>query len=177
MTTRLRARAVGTVLAAWLLSLGFDLLLHAGLLARVYLRPSAFLLRPEQAFARIPLGYLGFLVLTVALYWLYSRLHVRGWLDGFRFGIFAGLVLWGALALGLYSITTAAPELLLGWWVGQAFELGLAGAVIGAAFAGTPLKTIYWKVVAAVLLMLVVVILMQSLGVAPAMKMAAALVG
>ncbi len=70
-------RVTSAVAAAWVLSVGFDLFLHAGLLARLYLEPSPFLLPPQEAFRRIPFGYLAFLGLTLALYWLLRRLGVR----------------------------------------------------------------------------------------------------
>ena len=163
-------RAVQTVLAAWLLMLGFDVFLHAGVLARLYTGTSPFLLPADEAFRRIPLGYAAFLVLAVALYWILVRLDIRDWLGGLRFGLVAGLVVWGALSLGLYSISTAEFGLLVGWWLGQAFELGLAGAVIGRSLEGVTMRGLYTKVGLAVFLMIVAVVLLQSLGLAPAME-------
>lgn len=164
------SRAALSVGAAWVLVLGFDLFLHGGLLARLYSAPGPFLLEPIEAFRRIPLGYLAFLVLTGALYWLLRRLDLRGARAGWRYGLAGGAVLWGAFTVGLYSISTAEIPLLAGWWIGQAVELGLAGAVLGAALDGVPLRRI-WRVVAvAVLVCFALTILMQSLGFAPAAK-------
>ncbi|MFO7662220.1 MAG: hypothetical protein R6X18_06450 [Chloroflexota bacterium] len=169
-------RSAGHVLsaigAAWILSLGFDLFLHAGLLARLYTEPSPFLLQAEVAFRRIPLGYASFLVLTVGLYWLFRRLRVRGAASGFAHGLVFGGAAWGAFVLGLYSISTASPQLLFGWWSGQAMELGLAGAVLGGAAGGVSLKRIWLIVTLAVLGGIAATILLQSLGLAPAMKLA-----
>lgn len=165
-----RGRSVAAVAAAWLLSLGFDVFLHAGLLAHLYAVPSPFLLDAPAAFRRIPLGYLAFLVLTVALYWLLSRLHVRGALAGCRYGAAAGAVVWGAFVVGLYSISTAGIFLLAGWWVGQTVELGLSGAVLGAFLAGARLRRIWGLVAAAVVVFFTATVLMQSLGWAPAMR-------
>jgi hypothetical protein len=156
--------------AAWVLSLGFDLFLHAGLLAKLYVEASPFLLQPEEAFRRIPLGYLSFLVLTLSLYWLFHRLDIRGVTSGLQHGGIVGLVVWGALAVGLYSISTAGLPLLVGWWIGQAIELGLAGAVLGAAANGASLKRI-WVVVVFVLIGCIAgTIVLQTLGLAPAMR-------
>ena len=164
------SRAVLAVAAAWLLSLGFDFFLHGGLLARLYVEPSPFLLGPEDAFRRIPLGYLAFLILTLALYWLLRRLRVSGLAAGFRHGIGAGMVVWGALAIGLYSISTARWEILAAWWIGQTAELGLAGAVLGAAASGVPLKRIWAVVGGAVLVFFMATAVLQSFGLAPPMK-------
>lgn len=164
------ARTIFSVAAAWVLCIGFDLFIHAGLIARLYLEPSPFLLPPEVAFRRIPLGYLAFLGLTLGLYWLLRRLDVKGALAGFRYGVTSGAIVWGVLALGLYSISTAAPPLLAAWWIAQAVELGLAGAVLGAAATGMPLRRIWTIVTIAVVVLVAATITLQSLGYAPAMK-------
>jgi len=163
-------RAASTVAAAWLLSLGVDLLLHGGILARQYLVPGPFLLDPLEAFRRIPYGYLAFLILTGALYWLILRLGVRGAKAGFRYGATAGIVVWGALVLGLYSISTATVSLLAGWWVGQAIELGLAGAVIGASAAGIRHRRLWAIVMLAVIGCFAATVVLQTIGWAPALK-------
>jgi hypothetical protein len=152
--------------------LGFDLFLHAGLLAKLYVGANPFLLPPEAAFRRIPLGYLSFLVLTFGLYLLFYRLGIRGVASGLRHGGTIGLVVWGALALGLYSISTAEVPLLLGWWIGQAIELGLAGAVLGAAAAGGSLSRIWIVIALAVVGCITGAIVLQTLGLAPAMRVA-----
>lgn len=168
---RLRARRVlSAVGAAWVLSLGFDLLLHAGLLAKLYIKPSPFLLQPEEAFRRIPLGYLAFLGLVLSLYWLFRRLGIHGVASGLRHGCVVGWAVWGAVVVGLYSISTAAPPLLVGWWIGQGVELGLAGAVLGAAAGGVSLKRIWVVVVLACIGCLAATVVLQSFGLAPAMK-------
>jgi hypothetical protein len=43
---------------------------------------------------------------------------------GWQLGVAFGLVLWGSLAMGLYSISTAGLPLLAAWWLGQAVESG-----------------------------------------------------
>jgi hypothetical protein len=146
------------------------LFFHAGVLARVYLEPSPFLLPPEVAFRRIPLGYLSFLGLTLALFWFLRRLDIRGSRAGFRYGATAGAVVWGALVIGLFSISTATLPLLAGWWIGQTVELALAGAVLGAAASRVPLKRIWAIVAVAVVVLVAVTVTLQSLGLAPAMR-------
>lgn len=162
-----RRRDGSLILAAWVLTLGVDLFLHAGVLAEFYTRNSPFLLDPATAFRRIPAGYLSFLLLTAGLYWLLHRTGIRGALPGFRMGLAAGLTAWGALLLGLWSITTAPVDLLVGWWVGQGLELGLAGAVIGAGLAGMSRRRIWGRVGITVAVLVVVVVALQTLGLAP----------
>ncbi|MGZ8481696.1 MAG: hypothetical protein ACXWWO_04475, partial [Candidatus Limnocylindria bacterium] len=57
-----------------------------------------------------------------------------------------GAVGWGAVMLGLWSISTADPALLLGWWVGQTVELAVGGCVIGAVLGGARLRGVAWRV-------------------------------
>ena len=111
-----------TVLIAWFLALGVDLFLHAGLFARLYVIKSPFVLPAEVAFRRIPVGYLAFLLLTASLFWLFRRLEVRGVRAGWRYGFLFGVVMWGSLVAGLYSISTASVPLLAAWWLGQAWN-------------------------------------------------------
>ncbi|NOR83586.1 MAG: hypothetical protein GQ526_08850 [Ardenticatenales bacterium] len=80
-------RLVGVTLLAWFAVLGFDFLLHGGLLARLYAEPSPFLLPAEDAFRLIPLGYLSFLVFIILLVWLMVRRKIGGASRGLLFGL------------------------------------------------------------------------------------------
>ena len=150
--------------------IGFDLFLHAGLLASFYTRPSPFLLPPASAFALIPLGYLSFLILAVLLGWRMDRLEGRGWRRGLAFGLKLGALIWGAQVLGLLSITTAEAALLASWFFVQTVELGIAGAVAGVGLKGGRLARLLGWVVLFVVCMLAVTIALQSLGLAPAVR-------
>lgn len=166
----MKARGASLVAAAWILSLGFDLFLHGGLLASLYLEPAPFLLPAEVAFQRIPLGYLAFLLLVVSLYWLLRRLGLRGATAGLRYGTVFGAVVWGAFVVGLYSISTATLPVLAAWWIGQTVELGVAGAVLGAGLNGARLKRIWITTAVAVAACVVATIVLQSIGFAPSVK-------
>ncbi len=164
------ARLAAITFLGWLSMIGFDFFLHAGVLARWYLEPSPFLLPPEKAFARIPLGYLTFLLLAVLLVWLAVRLRIDDWAGGLRFGLILGALAWGAWVLGLLSITTADPELLVGWFVGQTIELGIAGMVVGSALGGRRLGRVFLFVLGLVVVAVGLTVVLQSLGLAPAIK-------
>jgi hypothetical protein len=161
-------RPLRTVLLSWLAMIGVDLFLHAGLLAPLYDWGDAFLLRPEQAFVRIPAGYLGFLVLAAALVWLLPKLGVRRGRDGSLAAGGGGAVIWGALLLGLWSISTADPPLLIAWWLGQTAELALAGYVIGSVLAGKGLRSLGIQVGAVLVLGAASAVVLQSIGYATA---------
>jgi hypothetical protein len=152
---------------AWLSMLGFDFLLHAGLLAGLYLQPSPFLLPPLTALSLIPIGYLSFLLLAVLLVWLMMRLKLAGWRQGAIFGLQLGSLAWGAFVLGLLSISTARFSLVIAWFIGQTLELALAGAVVGSGFAGRRLWRLFGVVIVFVLLAVLTTIILQSLELVP----------
>ncbi len=152
---------------AWLSMLGFDFLLHAGLLAKLYLQPSQFLLPPLAALTLIPVGYLSFLLLSILLVWLMIRLNLAGWRRGAFFGLELGGLTWGAFVLGLGSVSTASFPLLIGWFIGQTLELAIAGAVVGSGLEGLRLWRLFAVVMIFVLLSVITTIVLQSLGVVP----------
>ncbi|MBI5353470.1 MAG: hypothetical protein HZB50_12590 [Chloroflexi bacterium] len=151
-------------LLAWLSMIGFDFFLHAGMLAPLYAKESAFLLPLERAFKLIPLGYLSFLGLAFLLIWLMSRLDLQGWKKGALFGLQLGALTWGSLILGLYSISTASPLLLLGWFLDQTAEFGIAGAVAGHGFAEPNLRRLFFMVLSFVIVSMVAGIIWQNVA-------------
>lgn len=161
-------RPFATIGLTWLAMLGVDLFLHAGLLAPLYDWDSSFLLAPEAAFVRIPAGYLAFLVLAAGLGWLLPRLGVASGRDGAVMAGALGAVVWGALILGVWSISTADPALLVGWWLGQSVELALGGAIVGSVLGGRRLRTLAWRVLALVVVLAVSAVALQSTGYATA---------
>lgn len=168
MKPHLRRLAHYTLLG-WIAMLGIDYLLHGGILAGWYARPDPFLLDAPEAFNRIPLAYVGLLILAAFVAWLYDRLDTWGGGPGYRMGLVLGGVLWGAWLLGLASITTAPVPLLLGWFVGQALELGVAGAVIGSARSRDRLAPLWGRVIGLLVACVIITIILQSTGVAPSL--------
>lgn len=139
-------KRIEIIVLAWLAMIGFDLFWHAGVVADLYAQPDPFLLAPERAFALIPVGYLSFLLLAVLLVWLAARVGVDTARAGAAFGLKLGALTWGALLLGLFSIATASPLLLVAWFVGQTVEMGLAGAVVGYGVSAPRLRGLFGRV-------------------------------
>jgi hypothetical protein len=161
-------RPLATIALSWIAMIGVDFCLHAGVLAPLYEWDSPFLLPPGEAFARIPIGYLGFLVLAIALTWLLARIAVRNGRDGALTAAAVGAVVWGAVLLGLWSISTADFTLLAGWWIGQTVELGVGGLVIGSMLGGARLRGVAWKVAALVVALAALAVILQAVGYAVA---------
>ncbi len=164
-------RYIVTGLMSWLAMIGFDFFLHAGLLSKLYLTSSPFLLPPDQALRHIPLGYISFLLLDILLLWLMIRLKTFGWQKGFVFGVSLGGLAWGSFTLGLSSVSTAGTSLLVGWFLGQTFELGLGGAVVGYALAGKSLKSLSIITIITIILLVLITVILQTVGLAPSQKL------
>ena len=154
----------------WLAMIGWDFFLHAGLMATWYVEPSPFLLSPQDAFVRIPIGYLSFLLLAILLVWILRQIETKSWKNGCRIGFLTGALIWGSFTLGIYSIATASPGLLIGWFLGQTVSMGIAGIVAGAALSGHSLGRLFLKTLGFVVLSFVVTISLQIAGLAPAIK-------
>lgn len=161
-------RGIRLVLLAWLAMLGFDFFLHGGLLAGFYTRSSPFLLPAEQAFRRIPIGYLSFLISAAFLVWLMAALDVRRWGRGLVVGAGVGAVIWISFGLGMYSITTADARLLVAWSVGQTVEMAYAGALVGYGTQRGSLRRPFVIAVASSIFLAALTVVLQSLGMASA---------
>jgi hypothetical protein len=162
-----RKRYIQLTLLVWAAMIGVDFFLHGGLLAAVYVQKSPFLLSPMESFRRIPLGYLALLVSAGFLVWIMNRAGAEGWRRGLIAGTCIGAVMGVSLTLGLYSISTASPQLLAAWFAGQVFEMGIAGAVIGQGLAIDTLRNLTRVVILGVILLFVATIVLQSVGLAP----------
>jgi hypothetical protein len=147
--------------------LACDFFLHAGILASFYRQPSPFFLPAELAFQRIPFGYAAVLLLASFLLWLLVRLRLHDARRAAVFGIQAGMFVGGAMMLGLWSISSANGWLLVGWWVGQTLELGLAGYVAGSGLGTARLGALSVKVLAVVGVLVTLTIILQTVGIAP----------
>jgi tryptophan-rich sensory protein len=170
MSKNSKRRLIGVIFLAWFAVLGFDFFLHGGLLAGFYTESSPFLLPPEMAFRLIPLGYLAFLVLQIFLVWLMVRLDIKGWRPGLLFGLQVGGFVWGAMVLGLLSISTASIPLMVGWFIGQTIEAGIGGMVAGAGLKKEHMRRLVIYVVVFVIGSIFITVLLQSVGLAPATK-------
>jgi hypothetical protein len=106
-------RRIRLTLVVWLAMLGLDFLLNGGLFARMYQGERAFMLAPSEAFRRIPLGYLAFLILAVGVVELVHRLRVTRLADGLRLGLLIGAVLAATWGLGLYLIASLSAQVAL----------------------------------------------------------------
>ena len=71
--------------------------------------------------------------------------------------------------LGLFSISTASPQLLAASFVAQVVEMAAAGAIIGQGLLAHSLRRLTLTVVIGFVLLLVVTIVLQNIGLAPSL--------
>lgn len=160
-----RKRLIQAIFLSWIGVIGFDFFLHGGLLAGLYAQDTPFLLTPELAFRRIPLGYLSFLVFQIFLVWLMSRLMISGRRAGLIFGLQLGGFTWGAFLIGLFSISTISLNLLAGWFIGQTIESGLGGLIAGEALVTSAMGRLAAAVAGLVAALFIITIIIQSSGI------------
>jgi hypothetical protein len=163
-------RGVAVTLLGWLVIVGFDLFQNAGVFAAFWLKPGSAFLPPEKLFQRIPLGYLAFLISAGMFTWLMSRLKIFGWKQGALFGVKLGGLLSINLVLGLASGFPIRNSILLVILFGGLVQYISAAAVIGSGLSSDRLGRLSAKVIGLVMLLVIATVVLQNLGLAPAMQ-------
>jgi hypothetical protein len=161
------SRRLRVAVVVWLAMLGLDFLLNGALFARLYLEGGTFILAPAEAFQRIPLGYLAFLMLALSVVEIAYRLRVTRIDDGIRLGLVMGAVFGGTWSLSLYSIATLSAQIALSFALIWLALVTLAAAVAVSGLAQTSLRGLAFRVAVFDVLCAVTVIALQSFGVVP----------
>lgn len=127
-----------SALAAWLIYLTTDFLLHAVLLSAWWRATANYWLSPTQLFQFIPFAYVSSALYCAAFSWLLVRLYgpqpsVR---RGLLFGTVTGLIFGIVTVLANYSVFSMPISALLVWplstTLDSAFEGVAAAWVLGA---------------------------------------------
>jgi hypothetical protein len=164
-------RRLRVTLVVWLAMVGLDFVLNAGLFAAMYQDGGPFLLAPLEAFRRIPLGYLAFLILAAAMVELSFRMRATTMAAGLRLGGAAGAAIGAAWGLGLYSVATLTPLTALAFAAIWLALLTVAGAVAATGLGRTSLRGLTLRVVGTDLLGAIAVVAMQSFGILPTLTL------
>ena len=158
-------------MVAWLAMLGLDFLLNGALFARMYQGGGAFFLDPGEAFRRIPVGYVAFLILAIAIVEIANRLHVSSFAKGIRLGLAMGGVLAAVWSLSLVSIARLDTLVALAFAVIWLALVVLGSAVAASGLARPSLRRLAFGVAAFDVVCVVTVIALQSFGVVPTGKL------
>lgn len=161
---------VRAAVLAWLAILGLDFLLNGAVFAAMYQRSDPFLLAPTEAFRRILIGYLAFLLLAFGIVEAAHRLGITRVREGALFGLALGGVVGLVWALSLYSVTTVAAPVAAAFAV-----IWLAIITVGAAVGAAGLGSTSWQRLAALvaafdIVCIVAVIALQTFGAVPTIK-------
>jgi hypothetical protein len=122
-----RSHFARTALLVWVLWLGIDFFAYAGLFAGQFSTPTPFLLRSDELFARIPLGYAAFLIYVATTLWLIRALGIASPLRGAMVAGCFGAAITIAGNLGVLSVSTIGLSLALDWTLVQVVEFAVAG--------------------------------------------------
>lgn len=160
-------RRIRVALVVALAMVGLDFVLNAALFAGMYMEGGGFMLAPGEAFRRIPLGYLAFLVLAAGVVELAFRLDATTLSEGIRLGAGTGAVLGLAWSLGLYSIATLSPQVAAAFAVIWFALLTVAGVVAAVGLRQGSLRGLTLRVAGMDVLGAIAVVVLQSFGVAP----------
>jgi hypothetical protein len=114
-----RKRLIQITALAWFAVIGLDFFLDAGLLARFYRWDLPGFLPPLKMFQFIPFGYAAFLLWTILLVWLMTRLSITGFRAGAIFGLKVGVLLAAAGFFGQLSVFAFPARMLLLWLVAK----------------------------------------------------------
>ena len=158
-----RLTIVWGVILSFIAILGIDFLFHAGIFVRIYENPQPPLLSNQEAFYRIPLGYLSFLMLDLFLFWLIIKFNYKDYIEGLKFGLLYGITLTSGFLIGLYSIIDVQVSLIFAWFVSQVTESGVAGMILASINSGTSVKKIAQYVFSSFISCLVLGIILQNL--------------
>ena len=165
------------ILLSWLAFVGFDLFLHAGLLAFLYHEDSPAILSPLDAFYRIPIGYFAFFLYVAFLYWLIISMNFSLRNDIIKFSTIVGVFFSVSSTLAQFSILRVNEYLLLGWGIGLIIEFFICGIIIAYGLTGYSQKKLFYIVLLFDLLLFSITIIMQNVGLAPPLEIATKFIG
>ena len=133
-------RLLRAVVAAFVVLVPVDFLIHEVWLGGFYRQHPEWWLPAAEMKARMPFMFLSHLALALFLALVYAKGYEedKGRLSqGVRFGIVIGLLLQVPKQLMLYFVYPYPVSLLMAWGVGGLVETMLVGAALGALYRET----------------------------------------
>ncbi len=159
-------KIIAAALAAWVIFLAIDFLLHAVIFANWWKATESYWLSPHELFRMIPYAYASFAIYCLVLTWLFAQIYCdkRTFSAACRFGAIAGLVFGFSIILANYSVFRMPASALLVWPASFLIESTVAcTAARWVLDAERPWRRVGLVFVAAVLLLIVSVALQNLL--------------
>jgi hypothetical protein len=129
-------RVAMAAVAAWVVYLGVNFVVHAVLLKEIYMQHAAAM-RPEaEASAILPIGFVFALLGFFAFAYAYAKGYEgsSGVQEGLRFGVLVGILLCAFGSIWDYMVWPVATRLAILWMVDFILEFALYGALVGAIY-------------------------------------------
>jgi hypothetical protein len=153
-----------TVFAAWLIFLMIDFLAHATLLKPFWDKEYPAIKSSDELFTLIPMGYAGFLLLTLLIGWIYVCIY--GGSGNSKNGIDFGAVFGGLFSLSTFFSWYSAFELPVEFifFVCLVYFIEILGVswTFGYLYHPQSIKKRFWLVILIVFLGFVIAIVMQN---------------
>ena len=143
--TRTTRQTITIIFFAWLIWIGIDFLFHASLLQSFWNASIAAFKKPNELFSLIPYGYLSFLLLTVFLYLLVSKIREKNPTPNYLIylAVISGLLLSGSNFFAQYSYLNIPPVTLLIFNAVYFIEIVVSVYDIGRGIEQYHFKTIW----------------------------------
>lgn len=159
-----RKRFILATVVAWLIFIMLDFLAHAALLNHFWEQKYPALKSQEELFRLIPFGYLGFLILTLLVGWVFSRFCKEG--KNAKKGLAFGATFGGLFALMTFLIwysALALPALfILLVSIVYFIEISVVGWTFGYLIPPFSVKRRIWLLIGVVLFGFVLGIILQN---------------
>jgi hypothetical protein len=142
-----------------------DFLAHAVILNPFWAREYPALKTKEELFHLIPFGYLSFLILTIMIGWLYTRLFKSNGdvKKGLAFGAIAGGLFALSNFFGWYSFLNLPPLFLFLANLGYFVEISSVGLVYGYLLHPASIKKRAWIITSMVVFGFILGIVFQNI--------------
>ena len=78
-------------------------------------------------------------IMALVMAFMYPKGYEGGtqWLEGLRFGLLIGVLLWAAVALDFYALIPISDSAMLGMFIPELVGVSITGIVIGAIYGKT----------------------------------------
>lgn len=154
-----------STLLAWLVFIGIDFIIHAGLLENMWKEEVAAIKPIKELALLIPGGYLSFLLLTLLVGFVFIKIYPEQgtFKSALKFGIIFGLLFSLSNLLALFSYIRLPWAHLIFPNLGYFIEIVAVVLVYHGFFYPEKIKNKVWKPVAIFFILVIVGVIIQNI--------------